>query len=156
MNAFENELSLTFRVNEYHWHKRKIASTATIRFLKAEGFDYTALFKGQYYGIEAKMCSRLVTSFPFNRLEDHQIDALLDCEKQQGIGYIFINFRKPKNICYAIRIKDFVELRDSSIKKSISCKEIAEDSRFTKFIKHKVNNKLIWNLDNIIRGRDNG
>ena len=106
MNTFESELSKTFRVREFHYFKRNIASTQEIPFLKPEGYDYTVLYQGQAYGIEAKMCSRSVTSIPFNRVADHQVEALLDCERCQGYGWILINFRKhpdkPKNISYGI------------------------------------------------------
>jgi recombination protein U len=155
MNKFESELSLTFRMNYFHFHKRSIASSADIRFLKAEGYDYSVLSKGQYYGIEAKQCERCVTSIPFNRLADHQIEALIDCEREDGIGYIFINFRKlnKKNISFAIRIKDFIEIRDKSSKKSVSVKEIEYDPRFIKFIKTKIDGKLVWDLSNIIKGK---
>jgi len=153
LNAFESELSLAFRIQDYHWHKLSVASSSEIRFLKRTGYDYSVLNKDQYYAIEAKQNIKCVTSFPFNRLEDHQIEALLDCERQEGISYIFINFRKPKNISYAIRIKDFVEIRDNSIKKSISVKEIEIDSRFIKFIKTKIDGKLVWDLSEIIKGK---
>lgn len=160
MNTFESELSKTFRVREFHYFKRNIASTQAVPFLKSEGYDYVALYQGQYYGIEAKMCSRSVTSFPFDRVAEHQEVALLDAERCQGQGWILINFRKhpdkPKNISYGIRIKDFIDVKNTIGKKSINLKEIELDKRFVKFIKTKIDNNLIWDVSQIIQGQIHG
>jgi recombination protein U len=160
LNTFESELSLTFRIRGFHYFKRNIASTQEIPFLKAEGYDYVALYQGQYYGIEAKMCSNKVTSFPFDRVVEHQVEALLDCEREQGQGWVLINFRKhpnkPKNVSYGIRIKDFLDVKNSIGKKSINLKEIELDKRFIRFIKIKIDNKLVWDLSQIIQGKIHG
>ena len=92
-NIFENEISRSIKF--FNWHGAKL-STFNGRSGHSEPYDFWILVNGIHYGVEAKK-SEIFGSFEFKRLEPHQRQGLLDCEKDKGKGYIVISFRKDKN-----------------------------------------------------------
>lgn len=154
-NYFENELSTTFRAFNYHWCKLAVASTKRIAFLKDSHYDFFVLSDGNYYAIEAKS-KKVFASFEFSLVREHQVESLKHAKSRGGHAYFLINFRKPKNIVYAIDIEDFIEMRNNLLtgekpRKSIPREYFGTNDKLLKCVKTKIDDKLVWDLREIIK-----
>ncbi|GAH36126.1 unnamed protein product, partial [marine sediment metagenome] len=100
---FESEISHALRIFKqshglsFFWHK--LADTYT--FIRIKNFiapkqpcDYIALYKGQFYALEAK--STRGKNFRYDWLKPHQRKALREVVRAGGIGILLISFRKQR------------------------------------------------------------
>ena len=86
--------------------------------------DYNGLYRGKYIDYEAKQTDSL--SFSFSHISSHQIEHLTRIDKQGGIAFVIIYFKKINKI-YLIDIKDFNKVYLESFKdgrKSIKASDI--------------------------------
>jgi recombination protein U len=107
--AFEREIRVGGETQGIHIRKIPITKYAT--FAKDGVYDFFAVWKGIPAGIEAK-ASKTEQSFPFSRLEPHQILALKQIHDCGGRGYILINVRTGrKQKCYVLPILLYLDWR---------------------------------------------
>lgn len=86
-------------------------------------YDCYALYRGSFYAFELKVWDTKI-SFPFNRLQDHQLAALKSAEYNGGIGYIIINYKNivdnvKYNFAMYFRPREYEYLQSSLGRKSI-------------------------------------
>lgn len=110
-NIFERELSKSFKI--LGW--KHCGKLAVIRH--KQPYDFWAVVSGIHYGLEAKSTAG-GRPFPFNRLEAHQKEGLLELEEEGGVGWVLLSFRKStkSQLCAAgIRIQDYIKLEKESL-----------------------------------------
>jgi recombination protein U len=161
-NYLENEITNAFTALD--WHGGKLA---VIRH--RQPYDFWALVNGTYYAFEAKS-TKLLSSFPFDRLVDHQQEGLLRCSKEGGKAYVVISFRSKKVatinrktkkkrlvlkrdvVAYAIKIQDWIKIRnDLKLERESIPEDYFETRReFIKLEKTHINGSLVWDLRKIL------
>lgn len=154
-NAFEGELAESMKHLDWFVAKLAVPKGRTLRFMRKPPFDFTASDGELGFGIEAKS-SDVLGSFPFARLEKHQLEGLefYESRGENTRSYVLINFRKRRehkklkrsNIAYAIRVTDWRVMKEEFTRKSIPKSLYTTDNRFIPIPRIKVNNKLIWDL----------
>ncbi|MBE5964768.1 MAG: Holliday junction resolvase RecU [Lachnospira sp.] len=95
--------------------------------------DYIGTVQGIPVCFDAKECR--VDTFPLHNIHEHQINFMLDFEKQGGIAFIIINYTN-KDELYYLPLKDIVkfwERAKSGGRKSFTYAEIDKS--------YKINNK---------------
>jgi recombination protein U len=112
---------------ELGMHIRKLPVAQYTSF-KADGvYDFLAVYKGIPIAIECKS-TRINASFPFARVEAHQVLALLDMHRNGGMSYILINYRLGrKQEVYVLDIEEYLSLRkkyEEEGRKSIPKKDL--------------------------------
>lgn len=146
INAFERELSRSYTL--IGW--KHFGKLAVIK--RKQPYDFWAVVEGTHYGMEAKSTAG-GRAFPFNRVEEHQKQGLLDCEKEGGIGWILLSFRKSPRIplcAIGIRIKDYIQFEKEELakgNKSISPMNYFSDNKiFVKIPRAKIDDEYVWDI----------
>jgi len=108
--SFEKEIATSGRFYGMHIRKIPITQYASV---KLEGvYDFYAIWNGIPVAIECK-ATRTESSFPFNRVEKHQLDALQEMVNSGGRAYILINIRRGrKQTAYYLSVEEFTRLRN--------------------------------------------
>lgn len=117
-------------------------------------FDFFAASGRSNPAIEAKSSKRL-GSFPFERVEDHQVEGLKDYKNHNNPAWILLNFRKPRNVTYAVDIDSWIKLTNKLDRKSVpaallKAKPFIEIPRI-KIVTEDIT-QLIWDL-RVLEGR---
>lgn len=104
--------------------------------------DYIGVVQGIPVCFDAKECA--VDTFSLQNIHEHQVQFMLDFEKQQGISF-FLIYYTHKDIFYYLTFKDFLvfwERAKSGGRKSFRFEELSEE-----FIIPKKHGLMIPYLD---------
>lgn len=85
--------------------------------------DFVGIFQGTFFLLEAKVVSG--SSFPFDRLKEHQVYQLKRIRDLGGHSFIIFHIKRTNEI-FALSIKYYVDFFSNTEKKSIHIKEIKE------------------------------
>ncbi|WP_240516025.1 Holliday junction resolvase RecU [Candidatus Izimaplasma sp. ZiA1] len=113
--------------------------------------DYNGLYQSRYIDFEAKETNNL-TSFPLQNIHPHQIKHLEEIDKQGGIAFILVYFKKLDQVYYLSisKLLGFVD-RSQTGRKSIALDEFKQ---FGHYIKEGFNPRIDYLkiVDKYIKG----
>lgn len=105
--------------------KRSAAKITEAYFRQASTTDYNGVFKGHYIDFEAKE-TKNKTSFPLSNFHEHQIQHMLNCEKNGGLCFVLLWF-SSLNKCYYLDFKYLYDFwTNKNQRKSILIKDLLE------------------------------
>lgn len=138
-------------------------------------FDCFLLYEEKFYAFELKLIKKC-EGFNFNKIQKHQVDALLKVENNYQNGYLVVNYRffpdknniKKHNLynkkyifTFAMDISSFLMLKYNLLKsgyKSIPIEIILEayknpnDWKMFNFISYRtIKNKIVWDIERFIQ-----
>ncbi len=152
-NAFESEVSQSFRVLRWHYVKIPVATAPGVRFLMDPPYDYFAVADGTPLSIEAKSV-KVRGAFPFDKVKPHQIKALHQAHACGSKVFILVNFRPPTRAdreTYAIPFMEFEKLRTGSGRKSIPSSMFNPSNKsFISIPRVHIDDELVWDLRPIL------
>jgi len=109
-NSFETELGVACTHLQWEYFKIPVPKFRNMRWGKKPPYDIITNSWVSSFAIEAKSSARL-ESFPFCRVEPHQVEGLLYHAARGWPAYVAINFRPSKgrnrNIAFAINDSGF-------------------------------------------------
>lgn len=121
-----------------------------VRFNIKRPFDILLIHDGKPVGIEAKMVKE--TSLPFERIKEHQIEALSALNKAGGKGFVVVNFKgyASANRLFAIDIDSYFKIQHLVLhereKKSFNIRDIEDCQTILELKRIKVDKKNIWDI----------
>ncbi len=171
---FQNEIrsSIQYLFPAAHYVKIPDPSKMDINQTNKRPYDAYYIFHNVFIAFEYKQIKE-AKSFPFDRVENHQVYNLLEVNQGFNHGYVLINYRfsltekqmkkldtqsKKHNFSVLLDISYFVLLRNFYLgicgKKSLPFEVIwkwHKEGRNTIIFWEKMKDKHIWNLKNILQ-----
>ncbi|MCQ2979617.1 MAG: Holliday junction resolvase RecU [Clostridia bacterium] len=92
-------------------------------FEKKSTVDYIGVAQGVPIAFDAKETN--LTSMPLNNIHDHQVEFMKEFQKQKGISFFIFYYKKVDKV-FLVPLDKYLELVNSSDKKSISYKMFDE------------------------------
>ena len=112
------------QVVKVDYQKRSMAKITEAYYQTPSTTDYNGIYREKYIDYEAKQTDNL--SFSFKHIFPHQINHLVRIDKEGGIAFVIIYFKRINEV-YILDIKKFYELYLLNLqdgKKSIKASEI--------------------------------
>lgn len=143
--SFEREVVSSGR--KLGMHIFKIASYKFTKYAIRGLYDIILIYKGIPCGVECKAMAEPV-SFNFNRVQDNQVAALLELEKNGGKGYILLNIRGRNPKMYYIPILEFLKLKEEYNKAGRNSIPVIDYPKL-KAATRIPGKTILWNLEEL-------
>ncbi len=171
-SIFKQEIreSLNFFNPACHYEKIPDPSSGFNQTVKRP-YDGYYVYKDKFIAFEYKMIKQ-PNSFPFDKVEDHQIYNLLKAKQSFNEGFVLINYRfsfsqfqmdkyetniSKNNFTFLIDISDFVQLKylyeKFLLKKSIPFEyvwDLKKNNSNSIIEWMKIKDKWVWNISKIL------